>query len=170
MSQCQNTHSQYCLSKRAISTMSTRLFADSIAPKSARTLIARTQFSEQAQDGISTSSLGVPPSWKSRPSTTTHFQDTLAILSHTSCLLLTKNFSGWRSLFSTIAGATNPGRAVFGDTIQRQIFFSKILLWWWSWWGVEDYQYECLAMTLESGPDQIKDLKDLWVLDVQRME
>ncbi|KAF9915603.1 hypothetical protein FBU30_001863 [Linnemannia zychae] len=34
----------------------------------------------------------------------------------------------------------------------------------------EDYQYECLEMTLESGLDQLKDLKNLRVLDVQRME
>ncbi|KAG0010911.1 hypothetical protein BGZ81_002490, partial [Podila clonocystis] len=34
----------------------------------------------------------------------------------------------------------------------------------------EDYQYECLEMTVESGLDQLKDLKNLRVLDVQRME
>ncbi|KAF9374167.1 hypothetical protein CPC16_001445, partial [Podila verticillata] len=34
----------------------------------------------------------------------------------------------------------------------------------------EDYQYDCLEMTLESGLDQLKDLKNLRVLNVQRME
>ncbi|KAF9309901.1 hypothetical protein BG003_009156, partial [Podila horticola] len=34
----------------------------------------------------------------------------------------------------------------------------------------EDYQYECLEMTLETGLAQLKDLKNLRVLDVQRME
>ncbi|KAG0280985.1 hypothetical protein BGZ96_001336 [Linnemannia gamsii] len=34
----------------------------------------------------------------------------------------------------------------------------------------EDYQYECLEMTLKSGLDQLKGLKNLQVLDVQRME
>ncbi|KAF9276043.1 hypothetical protein BGZ74_003769 [Mortierella antarctica] len=34
----------------------------------------------------------------------------------------------------------------------------------------EDHQYECLEMTLESGLDQLKSLKKLRVLDVQRME
>lgn len=34
----------------------------------------------------------------------------------------------------------------------------------------EDYQYDCLEMTLESGLDQLKGLNNLRVLDVQRME
>jgi hypothetical protein len=34
----------------------------------------------------------------------------------------------------------------------------------------KSYQYDCLEMTLESGLDQLKDLKNLRVLDVQRME
>ncbi|KAF9083083.1 hypothetical protein BGX29_003400, partial [Mortierella sp. GBA35] len=33
----------------------------------------------------------------------------------------------------------------------------------------EDYQYECLEMTLESGLDQLKGLKNLRVLDVRMM-
>ncbi|KAF9274314.1 hypothetical protein BGZ74_004428, partial [Mortierella antarctica] len=33
----------------------------------------------------------------------------------------------------------------------------------------EDYQYECLKMTLESGLEQLKSLKSLQVLDVRRM-
>ncbi|KAF9079625.1 hypothetical protein BGX23_003573 [Mortierella sp. AD031] len=35
--------------------------------------------------------------------------------------------------------------------------------------GGEDYQYECLEMTLESGLDQLKALKNLRVLDVRMM-
>ncbi|KAG0013505.1 hypothetical protein BGZ82_002114, partial [Podila clonocystis] len=71
-----------------------------------------------------------------------------------------------RRVLDRLARFTNLEELCLGHDTRANIFPESL----YDGGASEDYQYDCLEMTLESGLDQLKDLKNLRVLDVQRME